>query len=78
MSEKKKYCAPAVGCVGLIILIGLAMFVLWLVFKPNSTTVDQVSGKMVEKNNFIDVDRLSNWTCTARAAGRRSGSWQRY
>ena len=56
MSEKKKYCAPAVGCVGLIILIGLAMFILWLIFKPNSTTVDQVSGKMVEKNNFIDVD----------------------
>ena len=56
MSEKKKYCAPAVGCIGLITLVGLAIFFLWLIFKPNSTTVDQVSGKMVEKNNFIDVD----------------------
>ena len=56
MSEKKKYCAPAVGCIGLITLVGLAIFFLWLIFKPNSTTVEEVSGKMVEKNNFIDVD----------------------
>ena len=56
MSEKKKYCAPAVGCIGLITLVGLAIFFLWLIFKPNSTSVEEVSGKMVEKNNFIDVD----------------------
>ena len=56
MSEKKKYCAPAVGCLGLIILVGLVIFLLFLIFKPNSTSVEEVSGRMVEKNNFIDVD----------------------
>ena len=56
MSDKRKQCAPVVGCVGLMVLLGLAVFVIWLVFKPNSTTVDQVSGKMIEKNNLIDLD----------------------
>ena len=45
-----------IGCVSLMALLGLAALVLWLIFKPNTTNVDQVSGKMIEKNNLIDLD----------------------
>ena len=56
MSEKTKYCAPALGCLGLLVLVGFGIYLLFLAFKPNSTSVEEVSGRLVEKNNFIDVD----------------------
>ena len=56
MSDQRKQCAPVIGCVSLMALLGVAAFVLWLIFKPNTTNVDQVSGKMIEKNNLIDLD----------------------
>ena len=56
MSDQRKQCVPVIGCVSLMALLGVTAFVLWLIFKPNTTNVDQVSGKMVEENSLINLD----------------------
>ena len=56
MSEKTKHCAPILGCLALLVLVGFGIYLLFLAFKPNSTSVEEVSGRLVEKNNFIDLD----------------------
>ena len=63
MSEKTKHCAPVLGCLGLLVLVGFGIYLLFLAFKPNSTSVEEVSGRLVEKNNFIDVDPKVENSC---------------
>ena len=56
MSDQRKPCAAVIRCVMLMALIGVSAFLLWLIFKPNTTNVDEVSSKMVEENSFINLD----------------------
>ena len=48
MSDQRKPCAAVIGCVVLMALIGISVFLLWLIFKPNTTNVDEVSGKLIQ------------------------------